>query len=119
MAPAGVRLMSASRALMEAIEALWRIPRPGPDNLLSAPRFTVLAEICNVEYGGGKPTFALSGALRSLGLPCDLPKAQAHLAMAPDQAAKALADTGMNVRVWVLLATRSELSSQAADQEEE
>ncbi len=84
--------MPASQALIEAVQALWRIPRPGPDNLLSAPRFTALAEICNVEYGGGKPTFALSGALRSLGLPCDLPKAQAHLALPPGQAAEALAD---------------------------
>lgn len=52
--------MPASQALIEAVEALWRIPRPGPDNLLSAPLFTDLAEICNAEYGGGKPTFALS-----------------------------------------------------------
>ncbi|WP_413061411.1 hypothetical protein ACLN6N_02220 [Sphingomonas carotinifaciens] len=84
--------MSASQALIEAVDAVWRIPRPGPDNLLSAPRFTALAEICNAEYGGGKPTFALSGALRSPGLPCDLPPALAHLALPPARAAEALAD---------------------------
>ncbi|WP_380780418.1 hypothetical protein [Sphingomonas sp. R86520] len=84
--------MSASQALIEAVETLWHIPRPGPDNLLSAPRFTALAEICNAEYGGDKPAFALSAALRSLGLPCDLPTAQSHLALPPAQAAEALAD---------------------------
>lgn len=75
--------MPANTSMIDAIAALWRIPRPGPDNLLTAPGFVALSELCQAEYGGGKPVFALSTALRSLGLPCHLPAKSAQLALDP------------------------------------
>lgn len=82
--------MAASAALVEAVEALWRIPRPGPDNFLAAPAFVALSELCQRNYGGGKPVFALSGALRSLGLPCHLPANRSELSLSPKDAADAI-----------------------------
>jgi hypothetical protein len=82
--------MSASPSMIAAVEALWRIPRPGPDNLLAAPSFVALSELCQAEYGGGKPVFALSTALRSLGLPCHLPANSADLSLDPVSAANAI-----------------------------
>ncbi|WP_232037316.1 hypothetical protein [Sphingobium amiense] len=76
--------------MIAAVEALWRIPRPGPDNLLAAPSFVALSELCQAEYGGGKPVFALSTALRSLGLPCHLPANCADLSLDPVSAANAI-----------------------------
>lgn len=58
--------MAVSSSIIAAIEALWQIPRPGPDNLLAAPSFVALSEACQAEYGGDKPVFALSTALRSV-----------------------------------------------------
>ena len=94
-AEAGQRgyLMAASPHLIAAVEALWRIPRPGPDNLLAAPSFVALSELCQSEYGGGKPVWALSTALRSLGLPCQLPAAKAGLSVDPGTAANAIDET--------------------------
>jgi hypothetical protein len=82
--------MPASPSIIAAMEALWRIPRPGPDNLLASPQFVTLSELCQAEYGGGKPVFALSVALRSLGLPCHLPAKSAGLALEPINAANAI-----------------------------
>lgn len=82
--------MPASPSMIAAVEALWRIPRPGPDNLLAAPSFVALGELCQAEYGGGKPVFALSTALRSLGLPCHLPANNADLSLDPVSAANAI-----------------------------
>ena len=82
--------MGASIALIAAVEDLWRIPRPGPKNLLSAPSFVTLSQLCAAEHGIDKPVFALSTALRSLGLPCNLPTGKAHLALDPVAAANAL-----------------------------
>jgi hypothetical protein len=82
--------MAASPSMSSAIEALWRIPRPGPDNLLAAPAFVALSEVCQADYGGGKPTFALSTALRSLGLPCHLSADRASLSLDPVTAADAI-----------------------------
>ena len=76
--------------LREALEAVWQIPRPGPDNLLAAPAFVSLSEVCNVLYGGGKSVWGLSTALRSLGLPCGLPAEQSDLALDLSVAAEAL-----------------------------
>jgi hypothetical protein len=80
----------ANADLTAVVEALWCIPRPGPDNLLSAPTFVALSELCEARYGRGKARFALSTALRSLGLPCMLPAKQAGLALDPDDAAEAI-----------------------------
>jgi hypothetical protein len=82
--------MPASPSIIAAMEALWRIPRPGPDNLLASPQFVTLSELCQAEYGGCKPVFALSVALRSLGLPCHLPAKSAGLALEPINAANAI-----------------------------
>jgi hypothetical protein len=80
----------ADQQLQSALAALWRIRRPGPDNLLSAPAFETLSELCNVRYGGGKAVFGLNNALRSLGLPCGLPTKHADLALDLPTAADAL-----------------------------
>jgi len=85
--------MAVSPSMMAAVEALWRIPRPGPDNLLAAPSFVALSEACQAEYGGDKPVFALSTALRSLGLPCHLPASGAGLSLDPMSAANAIDET--------------------------
>lgn len=85
--------MAVSPSMIAAVEALWRIPRPGPDNLLAAPSFVALSEACQAEYGGGKPVFALSTALRSLGLPCHLPGNGAGLSLDPVSAANAIDET--------------------------
>jgi hypothetical protein len=82
--------MAASPSIVAAVEAVWRIPRPGPDNLLASPTFIALSELCQAEYGGGKPVFALSTALRSLGLPCHLPANKADLSLDPVSAANAI-----------------------------
>lgn len=55
--------MAASASLIAAVEAVWRVPRPGPRNLLASPTFIALSELCHTEYGGGKPVFALDTAL--------------------------------------------------------
>lgn len=85
--------MAASPPMIAAVEALWRIPRPGPDNLLAAPSFVALSDVCQAEYGGGKPVFALSTALRSLGLPCYLPANIAGLSLDPVTVADAIDET--------------------------
>jgi hypothetical protein len=82
--------VAADQQLLDALAALWRIPGPGPDNLLSAPAFVLLSELCDQRYGGGKATFALSSALRSLGLPCGLPPNQSQLALDVPTAAATL-----------------------------
>jgi hypothetical protein len=83
--------MAVDQQFLEALGALWRIPRPGPNNPLSASAFVALSEFCDQRYGGGKATFALSSALRSLGLPCGLPATQSGLALDLSSAAAALA----------------------------
>src|SRR3981081_3071920 len=82
--------MTADQQFLDALATLWRIPRPGPDNLLSAPAFVTLSELCDRRYGRGQATFALSSALRSLGLPCGLPLDQSGLALDVPTAAAAL-----------------------------
>lgn len=58
--------------LVEAVERVWRIPSPGPANLLADPRFLELAGALTQRCGGEKVAFALSNALRNLGLPCSM-----------------------------------------------
>jgi hypothetical protein len=63
-------------ALTETVAALWRIPRPGPDNLFSDTRFIRLRDTCHNLHPNGGPKgpldFALYNALRALGLPSSL-----------------------------------------------
>lgn len=56
--------------LVEAVERVWRIPHPGPANLLADPRFLELSGALTQRCGGEKVAFSLSNALRNLGLPC-------------------------------------------------
>ncbi|MBU3890660.1 hypothetical protein [Methylosinus sp. KRF6] len=56
--------------LVDAVEQVWRIPPPGPANLLTDPRFLTLADILAARCGGEKVAFSLFNALRNLGLPC-------------------------------------------------
>jgi hypothetical protein len=73
--------MATDQQLLDALATLWRIPWPGADNLLSEPAFVALSELCDRRYARGKATFALSGALRSFGLPCGLPLDKSGLAL--------------------------------------
>ncbi|MGL9623661.1 hypothetical protein QRQ56_37475 [Bradyrhizobium sp. U531] len=82
-----------SMAMLAAMTDLWRLPPPGPDNILAHPAFVRLREICRDGYpNAGKkgPNFALATALRALGLPCHLQKDTADLALPVEEAAKAL-----------------------------
>lgn len=86
-----------SSAMISAMSELWRLRPPGPDNILAHPAFERLREACRDGYpNAGKrgPAFALSTALRALGLPCGLQKEAAHLSLPVDEAAKGL-DTAM------------------------
>ncbi|MBI0537491.1 hypothetical protein D9599_18180 [Roseomonas sp. KE2513] len=85
-------------AVKSAVAELWGLPPPGPDNLFSSPEFVRLKEALQSLYPEvGKPVFALGTALRSLGLPCGLPRNQQHLSLPPDEAARRL-DLGLRVR---------------------
>jgi len=82
-----------SAAMLTALTDLWRLRPPGPDNILAHPAFERLREVCRDGYpNAGKkgPAFALSTALRALGLPCHLQKDMAHLALPVEEAAKGL-----------------------------
>lgn len=82
-----------SNAMISAMSDLWRLRPPGPDNILAHPAFERLREACRDGYSSaGKkgPAFALSTALRALGLPCSLQKETAHLALPVEEAAKGL-----------------------------
>lgn len=82
-----------SGAMISAISELWRLRSPGPDNILGHPAFERLREACCDGYpNAGKrgPAFALSNALRALGLPCGLRKETAHLSLPIEDAAKGL-----------------------------
>ncbi len=82
-----------SVALLDAIAELWRLRPPGPDNILAHPAFLRLREACRDDQSGTGTigfTFALSTALRTLGMPCSLPDDMGALAMPCDLAADAL-----------------------------
>ena len=77
--------------LRKPLEALWRIPPPGPDNLFSAPAFVQLSEAARTAYpNAGRPVFALGTALRSLGLPCGLPAYRQQMSLPVAEAARRL-----------------------------
>jgi hypothetical protein len=84
----------APKALTATIEALWRIPYPGPPNLLSAPAFTRLRDACMTLYpnAGRKDRLGipLSNALRAFGVPCGLPPSSGDLSLSPEDAAAQL-----------------------------
>lgn len=85
-----------SAAMLEAIGELWRLRPPGPDNILAHPAFVRLREACRNDQSGAGTigfAFALSTALRTLGLPCSLPGDMGHLAVRPDVAADRLIES--------------------------
>jgi hypothetical protein len=82
-----------STAMISAMSDLWGLRPPGPDNILAHPAFERLREACRDGYpNAGKkgPAFALSAALRALGLPCGLRKETVHLSLSVEEAAKGL-----------------------------
>jgi hypothetical protein len=82
-----------STAMIAALTDLWRLSAQGPDNLLADPAFLRLREICRAGYpscGPAGPNFALSAALRSLGLPCLLPPDAGAAALSVSEAAARL-----------------------------
>lgn len=84
---------SPSDAMISAMSDLWRLRPPGPDNILAHPAFERLRESCRDGYpNAGKrgPAFALSAALRALGLPCGMRKESAHLSLPVEAAAMGL-----------------------------
>jgi hypothetical protein len=86
--------MTRTEALTADIEALWRIPYPGPQNLLSAPAFTRLRDTCVTLYPNAckkdRLGIPLSNALRALGLPCGLPPSGGDLSLCLEDAAARL-----------------------------
>lgn len=89
-----------SPAMLETMAELWRLQPPGPDNILAHPAFERLRAIFRDGYpNAGKtgPNFALSTALRALGLPCELRGDAAHLASPVAEAAKGL-DAALRAR---------------------
>lgn len=82
-----------SEAMISAMTDLWRVRPPGPDNVFAHPAFERLREVCRDGYpNAGKkgPAFALSTALRTLGLPCELREDIAYLALPIEEAANGL-----------------------------
>lgn len=82
-----------SEAMLQAVAELWRLRPPGPDNILAAPAFVRLREVCRDGYpnaGKNGPAFALFTALRALGLPCELRRKAAHPVSSVEEAAKGL-----------------------------
>lgn len=82
-----------SSAMTSALADLWRLRAPGPDNILEHPAFERLREACRDSYpnvGNKGLAFALSTALRALGIPYGLRKETAHLVLSVEEAAKEL-----------------------------
>lgn len=87
--------MPVDESLVAALQALWKISPPGPQNFWSLQEFVTVKELLTKRYCSGKSNFGLESsignALRSLGLPCSTP----HLLNQPkpdmDKVAAALA----------------------------
>ncbi|MFD2642675.1 hypothetical protein [Pseudomonas japonica] len=66
--------MPSDKSLVTALQTLWDIPLPGPENLWSSHEFVALKKLLTERYHGGKSIFGLEtsigNALRALGLPC-------------------------------------------------
>jgi hypothetical protein len=87
--------LSLNPEILAAMTDLWRLRAPGPDYINQHPAFLRLLKECS--HGRSDSTtfgfkFALSSALRSLGLPCSLHKNAVHLALPVNEAAQALVD---------------------------
>ena len=87
------KVAGPSAAMLSAMEALWRLAPPGPDNILAHPAFERLREVCCDGYanaGTTGPAFALSTALRAVGLPCEMRGDASRLVLPVDEAATKL-----------------------------
>ena len=64
-------------ALLSAVSDLWHLAPPGTENLINARAFIHLREVCEQILGAADSQDALGiglrSALRTLGLPCQLP----------------------------------------------
>jgi hypothetical protein len=87
-------MQRATSELRAAVEELWRIRPPGPDNLFTAPAFVRLAASIREGYHPDMDQrvfpAALGNALRSLGLPCWLPANRQRLSLPAATAAMML-----------------------------
>ncbi|MDW9476926.1 hypothetical protein GOA69_32420 [Sinorhizobium meliloti] len=81
--------MSKDR-LLAALAEIWDVRFPGPENILKAPPFLRLQELCKSEYNAGSPAFSLSNALRALGAPFALPEKASRFSLPVDRAAERL-----------------------------
>lgn len=66
--------MHVDQPLFAALEALWQIPPPSPENLWSSPEFLALKTLLVQRYRNGISTFgieiSIGNTLKALGLPC-------------------------------------------------
>ncbi|MCY1507416.1 hypothetical protein D9M68_416900 [compost metagenome] len=79
--------------MISAMTDLWLLCPPGPGNILAHPAFERLRKACSDGYpNAGKkgPAFALSTALRALGLPCELREDTVYLALPVEEATNSL-----------------------------
>ena len=88
--------MVASKELIDAIVGVWKIRPPGPESLTKSPALIRLFEVCKADYPdqgiGVGPGWAITTALRSLGMPCELPPDHCNLALPAEEAAQRLDD---------------------------
>ncbi|MDR3439975.1 hypothetical protein [Telmatospirillum sp.] len=86
--------MVASKELIDAIVGVWKTRPPGPESLTKSPAMIRLFEVCKADYPdqdiGAGPGWAITTALRSLGLPCELPSDHCNLALPAEDAAQRL-----------------------------
>lgn len=87
-------LISAELSLVAALQALWDIPPPGPENLWGSREFIAVKELLIKHYHNGKSTFGLEvsigNALRSLSLPYCTPHLPTQPGLELSQVASAL-----------------------------
>ena len=50
--------MGASDRLVAAVEAVWILPPPGPENPFNSFAFKNLCAVCTSDYGAGNPRAA-------------------------------------------------------------
>ncbi|WP_225010204.1 hypothetical protein [Novosphingobium percolationis] len=83
-------------AMTKALGPIWSLAPPGPDNLLQNPAFLALKAHCEMAFPAARAgtgfTFALSDALRALGLPCGARASAAQRTMTIEDAAARLVD---------------------------
>jgi hypothetical protein len=81
--------------ILGAMADLWQLRAPGPDDIQKHVAFSRLCDACGKgrsDKGTIGFRFALSSALRSLGLPCGLQGTNARSAMSFEDAASRLED---------------------------